>query len=169
MKYALILAAVTALAATACLAEAVPAERYVNAQTLNCRAGPSASAQVVYKLKYGVRVTVLREEGAWSVLDSPYCYASRNYLSSEAPEAPISTVRGDNTEMASAPSNPVRAFKAAPSKRKSSAFKQKSFAAKKRSPGFSSGVCPCSGNHVCIGPRGGRYCITSGGNKRYGV
>ena len=24
--------------------------------------------------------------------------------------------------------------------------------------------------HVaCIGPRGGRYCITSGGNKRYGV
>ena len=29
--------------------------------------------------------------------------------------------------------------------------------------------CPCSGNTVCIGPRGGRYCITSGGNKRYGV
>lgn len=29
--------------------------------------------------------------------------------------------------------------------------------------------CPCSGNRVCIGPRGGRYCITSGGNKRYGV
>jgi len=31
------------------------------------------------------------------------------------------------------------------------------------------GSCPCSGSHVCIGPRGGRYCITSGGNKRYGV
>lgn len=29
--------------------------------------------------------------------------------------------------------------------------------------------CPCSGSRVCIGPRGGRYCITSGGNKRYGV
>lgn len=29
--------------------------------------------------------------------------------------------------------------------------------------------CPCSGSHVCIGPRGGRFCITSGGNKRYGV
>jgi len=29
--------------------------------------------------------------------------------------------------------------------------------------------CPCSGRLVCIGPRGGRYCITSGGNKRYGV
>lgn len=23
--------------------------------------------------------------------------------------------------------------------------------------------------NVCIGPRGGRYCITSGGNKRYGI
>jgi hypothetical protein len=31
------------------------------------------------------------------------------------------------------------------------------------------GNCPCSGSRVCIGPRGGRYCITSGGNKRYGV
>ncbi|WP_182849611.1 SH3 domain-containing protein [Pelagerythrobacter aerophilus] len=31
------------------------------------------------------------------------------------------------------------------------------------------GNCPCSGSNVCIGPRGGRYCITSGGNKRYGV
>ncbi len=34
---------------------------------------------------------------------------------------------------------------------------------------YSDGSCPCSGSRVCIGPRGGRYCITSGGNKRYGV
>lgn len=27
--------------------------------------------------------------------------------------------------------------------------------------------CPCSSSRNCIGPRGGRYCITSGGNKRY--
>lgn len=32
-----------------------------------------------------------------------------------------------------------------------------------------SGSCPCNGGDVCVGPRGGRYCITSGGNKRYGV
>jgi hypothetical protein len=31
------------------------------------------------------------------------------------------------------------------------------------------GKCPCNGGDVCIGPRGGRYCITRGGNKRYGV
>ena len=30
-----------------------------------------------------------------------------------------------------------------------------------------SGGCPCSSSNSCIGRRGGRYCITSGGNKRY--
>lgn len=29
------------------------------------------------------------------------------------------------------------------------------------------GSCPCSGDHWCVGPRGGQYCYTSGGNKRY--
>lgn len=29
--------------------------------------------------------------------------------------------------------------------------------------------CSCAGGNVCYGPRGGRYCITSGGNKRYGI
>ncbi|OEC37037.1 hypothetical protein A7D27_25850 [Pseudomonas sp. 1D4] len=31
------------------------------------------------------------------------------------------------------------------------------------------GACSCAGGNVCYGPRGGRYCITSGGNKRYGI
>ncbi|MCU9527473.1 hypothetical protein [Pseudomonas mosselii] len=35
------------------------------------------------------------------------------------------------------------------------------------SQGYSNGGCSCSGGNVCYGPRGGRYCITSGGNKRY--
>jgi hypothetical protein len=29
--------------------------------------------------------------------------------------------------------------------------------------------CSCSNGSVCFGPRGGRFCITSGGNKRYGI
>lgn len=33
--------------------------------------------------------------------------------------------------------------------------------------GDSDDGCPCSSSRNCIGPRGGRYCITSGGNKRY--
>lgn len=31
-----------------------------------------------------------------------------------------------------------------------------------------SGPCPCGSGRICVGPRGGRYCMTSGGNKRYG-
>ena len=31
------------------------------------------------------------------------------------------------------------------------------------------GNCSCASRRVCTGPRGGRYCITSGGNKRYGL
>jgi len=27
--------------------------------------------------------------------------------------------------------------------------------------------CPCSGGKLCTGPRGGKYCITAGGNKSY--
>lgn len=30
------------------------------------------------------------------------------------------------------------------------------------------GECPCGSGRICIGPRGGRFCITSGGNKEYG-
>lgn len=33
----------------------------------------------------------------------------------------------------------------------------------------SDGDCSCRAHNVCYGPRGGRYCLTSGGNKRYGV
>ena len=31
----------------------------------------------------------------------------------------------------------------------------------------SSGGCPCGSGVLCTGPRGGRYCITSGGSKSY--
>lgn len=58
------------------------------------------------------------------------------------------------------------------SARKKTTYKKRSSTKRKKkrsSGGYSSGNCPCSGYNVCIGPRGGRYCITSGGNKRYGV
>lgn len=31
------------------------------------------------------------------------------------------------------------------------------------------GDCSCNSGKVCVGPRGGRYCISRSGNKRYGV
>lgn len=50
---------------------------------------------------------------------------------------------------------------------------------KRRAKGFAGGIpanrkeveagesCSCRSKRVCVGPRGGRYCITSGGRKRY--
>lgn len=37
----------------------------------------------------------------------------------------------------------------------------------KESESIFNGSCPCSSSYNCTGPRGGRYCYTSGGNKRY--
>lgn len=30
-----------------------------------------------------------------------------------------------------------------------------------------SSECSCSGGKLCTGPRGGKYCVTAGGNKSY--
>jgi hypothetical protein len=40
-----------------------------------------------------------------------------------------------------------------------------SYTSPRQPSGYSS--CPCSGSTNCVGPRGGRYCITSGGKKKY--
>jgi hypothetical protein len=53
--------------------------------------------------------------------------------------------------------------------RSSSAKSSPDASRKSASASSSVGGCPCGGGKVCVGPRGGRYCITSGGNKRYGV
>jgi|688.fasta_scaffold613829_2 hypothetical protein len=37
----------------------------------------------------------------------------------------------------------------------------------KAKPATSAQSCPCSGTKYCVGPRGGHYCITSSGTKRY--
>lgn len=28
-------------------------------------------------------------------------------------------------------------------------------------------ICPCISNMLCTGPKGGRYCVTANGKKRY--
>lgn len=140
--------------AVACLIAALtlstPAlAKYVSAEVLNCRAGPNASETVITKLNRGQSVEVRETSGTWSRLSAPSCWVLTRYLSDSYVS---SSVRSTSSSLYG-------------STRASSAKKPK---ASKRSSSFQSG-CPCSGSKVCIGPRGGRYCITSGGNKRYGV
>jgi uncharacterized protein YgiM (DUF1202 family) len=143
MKYSIywaISALIAVVAGTSASAE------YVSADILNCRSDPSATAEIVTKLNRGRAVDVQETTETRSLLSEPNCwvlsrYLSASYVSPSSRSTTSSRISGSS-----------RSSQARQSQRAST----------------QSG-CPCSGNRVCIGPRGGRYCITSGGNKRYGV
>lgn len=130
--------------------------KYVSTKVLNCRAGASAGDPIVSKMARGETATVVSTSGAWSEVSRPpsSCWVASTYLAdSPPPAASLSPTMGvaGLAAVAAAPAKSRR-------RRKSSKRRQ-----------VYDGGCPCSGPQVCIGPRGGRYCITSGGNKRYGV
>ncbi len=148
--------------------------RYVSARSLNCRSSPDATAKPLRTLARNTFVSITQEESGWSKVDgAPPCWVSTAFLqtspwtsgeaTSTGRSGTVAAGVGAATYFASQPSR-AQASKSTKSKRK----KTRSSAAGK-SRGYGSGTCPCSGRNVCIGPRGGRYCITSGGNKRYGV
>lgn len=144
---------------------------YVTAEGVNCRSRPDVGERVVAKLSKGKSVSVSEARGGWSKLERPSCWVSSRFLASDyvgpVRSHPHST-RGTNSARSSGSSapRPYPFTSGAKKSRKKSSTKRRSGGG--GSYGGSSG-CPCSGGTVCIGPRGGRYCITSGGNKRYGV
>lgn len=117
-------------------------EQFVSADNLNVRDRPGG--KVINKLKRGdkVRVFEMRNEWARISIDGQ----SSKWLSSK------SLCSGSGCYVVSKP-KPVT---------------QPTRPGRQQVPAYGSS-CPCSSGIVCIGPRGGRYCITSGGNKRYGV
>lgn len=130
-----------------------PEYRYVNADALKVRSSPKGNA--LDTLKRGTSVNVYDQRDTWSrisaakeqerwVSSAYLCEKVGCYIKQDLPQ--------------SAP-----AVKQRPAERHSAPVKQPV-----RSPSYTSS-CSCSSGNVCIGPRGGRYCITSGGNKRYGV
>ncbi|AUF98913.1 SH3 domain-containing protein [Pseudomonas sp. NPDC087612] len=117
-------------------------EHFVNADKLNLRAQPGG--KVISSLKRGEKVRVYEQKEAWARISldgQPQRWISYKNLCS-----------GSNCFATSQP----KRDRPAPQPARST------------SPEYGSS-CPCSSGRVCIGPRGGRYCITSGGNKRYGV
>lgn len=125
-------------------------ERFVHGDNVNCRAGPDTALTSLERLTRNTRVSVAQEENGWSLLDrNPQCWVSSRFL-------------GETSQSIVAPERRSAVPRSRGSRGGSSG--------RGRSQGLLSGsTCPCSGSRVCIGPRGGRYCITSGGNKRYGV
>lgn len=153
----------------------------VRASTLNCRAEPQAESPIVAKLSRGQSVSIAETRGAWSQLTTQDCWVLSRYLDVEAANSGEQSHFAYDSRYRSRAqrlSTPTLSFPqlSSPSKKRSVATRKHSSASsskRSRSSSFRSygngGSCPCSGGNICIGPRGGRYCITSGGNKRYGV
>ena len=152
---------------------------YVNANGVNCRASPATTARVVAKLAKGQEVSVREGGGGWSRLVSPSCWVSSQFLSESyvARSSQRATRSGsyetfrDSTLRSSRrqSSSDLYGFSSSKTKKAHKSAKRSKSRRSSGAYGSSGGSCPCSGGSVCIGPRGGRYCITSGGNKRYGV
>ena len=117
--------------------------RYVGPKSLNVRASPDGA--VTGSLPHGAAVEIHREQNGWGRISSeglPEKWVATDYLCKQKD-------CGDTPKwQSSAPPAPVPPRPIA-------------------RPSTSYGSCPCSSGRNCYGPRGGRYCITSGGNKRY--
>lgn len=127
------------------LAQNPPVDRFINADKLNLRSQPDG--KVISTLKRGEKVQVYEKKDDWVRISADGQPAK--WLSSK------SLCDGANCYAVSKP-EPFRTTRPAAQEIPSQV------------PSYGSS-CPCSSGNVCIGPRGGRYCITSGGNKRYGV
>lgn len=152
----------------------------VSARNLNCRAEPTSSARVVEALNRNEQVVVAERRDGWAGLTraSGPCWVSESFLERGADDPNgvalgSERTRGLLTAGTAAGAGAAGAYVATRAgahhpKRRSTSHGRRG----RRSRGGESylgGGCPCSGSQICIGPRGGRYCITSGGNKRYGV
>lgn len=117
-------------------------EQFVSADNLNVRDQPSG--KVVSKLKRGEKIQVFETRNEWARISVDG--QSPKWLSSKSLCSGSGCYIVSKPQPVTQPLKPVR----------------------QQTPAYGSS-CPCSSGNVCIGPRGGRYCITSGGNKRYGV
>lgn len=161
------------------MAAAPASAEYVTSSTLNCRSAPTLQASIVARLARNDEVRVLAWSGDWARVEparvSP-CWVATRYLG-DTPSAYSSAGRpagsGERPEVGTRP-GVARSSGVRPAPRQSygqpprRAGSSSSSRPRRASPAVG-GACPCSGSRVCIGPRGGRYCITSGGNRRYGV
>ena len=144
---------------------------------VNCRTQPRASARIVARIAAGTDVSVERRRDDWSLIRyAPRsCWVVSRYLgeqsTADANRASLRQIRAvsrsakTNRERISRPSRRSSFWSSAPHRE----TRRQSRARSAPSYNYGGESCPCSGRNICVGPRGGRYCITSGGNKRYGV
>lgn len=153
----------------------------VGGNDVNCRMAPRTNATVVGTLRRGEDVAVVSTEGAWTRVDPPRlaaCWVRSDLLvSSLATYDTWPAARAAGRKWAGANTDPSyerglgihRAPRSPHVARSARSARSGTRCGRSRGLYDGGGSCPCGGVGVCVGPRGGRYCITSGGNKRYGV
>lgn len=135
---------------------------FVRVRSANCRSAPASGARVISAVKRAESVEVSEKSGEWShvVSGGRDCWVASDLLSGSQPDLTLPQagpdVAASTAAALGAMSSTASAARSLPGHRHR--------AHSSGDPG-----CPCSGTRICTGPRGGRYCITSGGNKRYGV
>ncbi|MGQ1692034.1 SH3 domain-containing protein [Acinetobacter baumannii] len=129
--------------------EEVIESKYINANSLNIRDKPNG--HIVGKLGRGEKVDIYETRGNWA----------RISLNSSSPQW-LSTKLLCETDgcfkqkSRSTTSNNYQALKSHPH-----------HSERKQKKTYYDSDCSCAVVDYCVGPRGGHYCITSGGNKRY--
>lgn len=125
---------------------------YVNANTLNVRNTPVVG-DVIDTLERGDKVVVYAKEQGWvNISDDSSVpqWISGKFLCSTENCFQV------NVQTARTAVN------------LSQATTQNHSSSRQASPAHTyGGACPCSGSYRCTGPRGGKYCYTSSGNKSY--
>lgn len=129
--------------------EEVIESKYINTNSLNIRDKPNG--HVVGKLGRGEKVDIYETKGNWariSLNSSPPQWLSTKLL--------CETDGCFKQKSRSTMSNNYQALKSHPH-----------HSERKQKKTYYDSDCSCAVVDYCVGPRGGHYCITSGGNKRY--
>jgi Protein of unknown function (DUF4236)/Bacterial SH3 domain len=131
-------------------ATADPSSDHIIGENVVGRSNPSSTSKTTHVFQNGDAVRVVKRKRNWInvIQNGATFWVLAKHISSPAHVSPIST----RSSLVARPS-------------KQSAKRNRT----SKRTGSSGGSCPCGSGRICTGPRGGRYCITSGGNKRYGV
>lgn len=121
------------------------AKRYVNSDSINVRDKPNGA--IIDRLKRGQSVFIYDVSGDWERISKesePQRWVGSSLLCSYGGCYVGKTVKSSTV-------NRATSYTPATSKKQT----------------YSVGGCSCGTGNYCYGPRGGRYCYTSGGNKSY--
>jgi uncharacterized protein YgiM (DUF1202 family) len=152
---------------------------FVSGSSLNCRAEPDRQAEVLGRFTRGTQLEVLERRDGWGRIEAdgtPSCWVSEQFLSEEPiPEesAQAEEALRPSFEVAADPEPRASTSRHTSSQRQATARSSESrprgsSRAAPRSRPSVGGACPCGSGRVCVGPRGGRYCLNSTGTRRYG-